>query len=287
MTITTLAQLQASILPIKTEQHWWGIIGSFISNWALTDTEAGWPVPIMSDLANGPSGTALTSYAGQLPMPPAVGGKNLYIAGVEAASTAPTAGIKAIQAIALYDRLWHSGPFTDNTNADQTVGSVAWPARDLNQSTNGVGVGIALFAGPTYQGFSTSGTFTMSYTNSAGTSGQIGTTRTLTANTNNNHFIPFYLAAGDVGVRSVESIAFTGTPATRTHLQLMAFRRLCLVPLDSRNEQNVFGQADMGFRLGVPLGLPRVFDSSVLFAAYHTMVLTHDLVNLNIQWAQG
>jgi hypothetical protein len=283
MAITTLESLKTCIQPLNTEQRWWGLSGGLSGlKWAVPDSDTGWPVGVQSALSNSPSGEALTSAPCQLPMPIPVSGKTIYVAGVEVFAEA-----HAIYALMLYDRLWHSGPFVNNTNDVQTVGSVAWPARDRNQSTDGSGVGIALFLSG--GGVGTLISYQISYTNSQGTPGRIGLTRTMSSSSYGpNLWIPFYLDVGDFGVRSVESLTVIGTPSNNTHVQLMAYRQITTIGMQDDVSQDPAGiDGNGGKRLAVPLGMPKVFDNSVVCVAVRYVSLSLGALNVNVSWAQG
>jgi len=115
----------------------------------------------------GLAGAALTTYAGQLPFTnPGAG--NSYLSRFSCASSATGTMILA-------DRLWHNSGFTITQTTAQTVNSAAWPARDADGSTNGVGVmvGMEVSTATTNAGAVTN--MTMSYTDDAGNAGATAT----------------------------------------------------------------------------------------------------------------
>lgn len=130
---------------------------------------------------------------------------SLYLEQVNQVATTSTS-------IVTWDILWVNTALSVTTTTAQTIASFpTLPARDDNGTTNGDGcmVGILFTAASTNAGTITNST--ISYTNSAGTSGRTGT-----LDTNTGDIIPatpvvgtvvwFQLAAGDLGVRSVQSI---------------------------------------------------------------------------------
>lgn len=156
--------------------------------------------------------------------------------------------------ILLVDRLWHNGGFTITSGAAQTVDSATFPARDADGATSGkgvlLGVEISSAAG------AAAPTITVSYTNSAGTSGRSATNAFATANSPGaGAFFPIGLQAGDVGVRSVQSLTLSASWLSGT-MNLVAYRILAEV-------------ASPGASLGGPGadalrgGLPRMYDGTV------------------------
>lgn len=197
----------------------------------------------------GLTGAALTSYAGQLPFPAAVGGKNVHVARLAGTTAAAGGWI-------LCDRLWHNSGFTQATTTAETVNSVAFPARDVNGSTNGVGVlvGLEVSTATTNAGAITN--TTMSYTNDAGTAGRTATIPSFPATGVAGTFVPFQLAAGDTGVRSIQSLT-KGTSYAGGTMHLVAYRPIMMLPF---TVTNIGAAVD-----GVSAGLPRMYDSSVPF----------------------
>ena len=120
----------------------------------------------------------------------------------------------------LCDRLWHNGGFTAVTSA-QTINSAAFPARDVNGSTNGVGVFVGMEYSAT--GAANTPTITVSYTNQAGTAGRTGSNLTTSSAPPAGTFVGLTMQAGDTGVQSVQTVAFTSAP-TAGSVNLVAYR---------------------------------------------------------------
>lgn len=119
------------------------------------------------------------------------------------------------------DRLWDNSGLSVTSTSAQSVSSAAWPARDINGSTNGEGVYVALEVS-TGLGNGVP-TVTLDYTNSAGTAGRTGTL-TIPANSSPaGMFYWFGLQAGDTGVRSIQNFTLSAT-CTSGAFHLVAYR---------------------------------------------------------------
>jgi hypothetical protein len=106
----------------------------------------------------------------------------------------------------MYDFLWVNSGLVVTTTTAQTVNSVTLPARDVNGSTNGAGVGAGILVATATTNASAITNTTMSYTNSEGTAGRTATISSFPATAAAGTFVPFQLAAGDRGIRSIQSI---------------------------------------------------------------------------------
>ncbi len=198
----------------------------------------------------GLSGAALTSYAGQIPIPAASG--NTYLSRFSGISSAQ-GGI-----LLLCDRLWHNSGFTITATTAQTVNSVGFPARDKNGTTGGDGVilGVEVSA---VTGAGTP-TITVSYTNQAGTAGRTGKNSVATnASSTAGTFYPIGLDAGDTGVRSVQTLTLSATWTSGT-IHLVAYRVLATLELSAAGLPNAVD--------ALTSGLPRLYDTSVPFLLY-------------------
>lgn len=200
----------------------------------------------------GVAGAALTSYPGQIPFTNPTSG-NTYLADLSLESNLAGTSL-------LLDRLWHNSGLDPTILTLQTVGSVAWPARDINGSTNGEGV----FIGLELSTAATAGTpaFTMNYTNSLGVTNRqgsniMGTSATAIAGT----FIPMILAPGDTGVRSVQSIIISNSGWTSAVMHLVAYRVLAAIGVNNANRVSKEGGP-------ISLGFPRLYDNTVPFSVF-------------------
>lgn len=198
----------------------------------------------------GLAGAALTAYSGQIPVPAAY--QNTHLARFSGVSSAQ-AGV-----LLLCDRLWHNSGFTITATTAQTVNSVAFPARDANGSTNGEGVLLGVEVS-TATGSGTP-TITASYTNQEGTAGKTGTNAVATVATSAaGTFYPLGLAAGDTGVRSVQSLTLSAT-WTSGVIHLVAYRVLASLELPAAGIPNAVD--------ALTSGMPKLHDGSVPFLIF-------------------
>jgi hypothetical protein len=196
--------------------------------------------------ATGLSGAALTSYAGLFPFTNPGGGDLSYIARLTGYNSAQNGQWL------LMDRLWHNSGITITSTGSQTITSAAWPARDNNGATDGVGVIVALEVSANV-GAGTP-TLTLGYTNSAGTAGRTATSILATAASPLAGSMYFFaLQAGDVGVRSIQTYQQSATWTSGT-VHLVAFR-----PLASIDVGTAGGSAGP-----LECGMPRLYDNTCI-----------------------
>lgn len=217
----------------------------------------------------GLAGAALTSYAGQIPVPAASG--NTHLSYFQCISSAQAGNV------VLADRLWHNSGFTITLTTAQTVNSVTWPSRDKNGATLGDGVylGVEVSAAT---GAGTP-TITVSYTNSAGTAGRTGTNTVATVATSAaGTFYPIGLQAGDVGVRSVQSLTLSATWTSGT-IHLVAYRPIMPLGLVA---------AGLPATVNAVTGnLARVYDNSVPMLIYRPQTTTTTQLTAYVKFTQG
>jgi hypothetical protein len=221
--------------------------------------------------APGLNGAALTSYAGQIPVPALVAGKNIHLARFEFAQAAN------VGAATLIDRLWHNSGLVVATTTAQAITPVALPSRDNNGLTDGSGVLAALEVSTTGTAGAITNT-TMSYTNELGVSGRTGTIASFPATPLLGTFVPFLLQAGDLGVRSVQSVTL-GTAYTTAVIHLVLYREICSLGSVMPNVVTSAGP--------VELALPRVYDSSVLQFLFLLSGTAAGITNAQLTFAQG
>lgn len=267
MAITSLDGIVAGLRP--PEDVWkTTFTGKVVGGYHSAFYIAGRPGAAAASTA-GVAGEALTSYAGQVPFPAAVGGQNVYLARFEASNTSGVGGVT------LCDRLWQNSGLSVTATTAQTVGSVAWPARDLDGATAGRGVQIALEVTATMG--SGAPLITLSYTNSAGVSGRTATASPSTTSQVGT-WVNFPLAAGDVGVRSVESLTLSAT-MTSGAFSLVAYRPVTTIACIANNIATD--------RDAIALGMPRFYDNSVPFLVYQLTATAGGIVDSAVTWAQG
>ena len=205
--------------------------------------------PSASVPSPGMGGAALTTYTGQIPFVNPTGGQYTYLGKFSIANS--QAGT-----VFIMDRLWHNSGINVTSTGAQAVTSVAWPARDANESTNGEQVLIAVEVTST-MGAATP-TITLDYTNSSGTAGRtgtniIGTTSAASA----GYFYPISLQAGDTGVRSIQNVTLSASWISGS-ISLVAYR--VLVRLETPFLPNTKNTLDT-----LSSGAVRFFDNSVPF----------------------
>ena len=220
--------------------------------------------------SDGAGGAAVTSYAGQIPFTNPTSG-NTYLARLQAQMT--VAGGTLI----LADRLWHNSGLGITTTGQQTVNSATWPARDANGSTDGVGVQIAIeVTGATGSG---TPTYTMVYTNSANSGSRNGTG--IIAGQSSSAIGAFYmmgLDAGDVGVRSIQTIGWSASMSSGS-VSIVAYRELARLELSGANTPNAIDILTGGF--------PRLYDNTVPFLIIIPSTTTASVVTGQVIWTQG
>lgn len=192
-----------------------------------------WSVGTSGMSGRATDGTTSTD-AGCMVIPNAASGNN-YLAAFNVTGSVAHAGF-------LHDWLWVNNGVTVTTTTAQTVNSVAWPSRDVNGATTGVGVnvGVLVVTATTNVGAVTN--MTLTYTNSAGTGSRTATIASFPATAVAGTFVPFQLAAGDVGVQSIQSWTL-GTSLGGGAVSLVAYRVL-------------LGQTMLLANVGTPQGIP-------------------------------
>jgi hypothetical protein len=188
--------------------------------------------------------------AGQIPHYDSA--SNSYIATFEACATQSGR-------LLVLDRLWHNGGFTITSTGAQSITSPTWPSRcptsgtDDTPATTGHGIMLAVeVSAATGAG---TPTITISYTNQAGTAGRTATNIIATVASSAigaTYFIG--LAAGDTGVRSVQSLTLSATWTSGT-INLVAYRLLSALNLAGAFIPNAVD--------AITGGLPRVYNGTV------------------------
>lgn len=168
------------------------------------------------------------------------------------------------------DRLYHNGGFSGTVTAAQTCGAAA-----LTRYTSGVGVEIWLEA---YTALgATSTTYTVSYTNQAGSTGRTGTyVGTLHAGVGCMGQVQ--LQAGDTGVKSVQTVTLTATTGTAGNFGVTLLYRLATLPVVS-----LCGAMMDPFMLG----MPQVVNSACLFKMWLPQTTTSGMWMTSLDIIQG
>lgn len=166
-----------------------------------------------------------SSKAGGLPV--TVGSGTLYLSSLSVA-----ASITGMYG--LLDILWMNSGIAVTTTTAQAITPVTAAARDNAGTSNGQGVIPVLYvSGATTNGSAITNT-TISYTNQDGVSGKTGTISSFPATAAVGTFMFINLAAGDTGVRSIESITL-GTSYGGGAIHLMLVRPIVMGPVTTAN----------------------------------------------------
>lgn len=132
-----------------------------------------------------------------------------------------------------FDVLWVNSGIAVATTTAQAIVSPTLPARDVNGTTNGEGCQIALLVTTANTNAAVISNSTVSYTNSDGTAGRTATLSAIVgsqipATPVIGTLIWFNLAAGDKGVRSIQSITL-GTSLVAGAVSLMITRDIATI----------------------------------------------------------
>ena len=148
----------------------------------------------------------------------------------------------------LADVLWVNTGLVVTTTTAQAITQPTLPLRDNSGSSNGHGIGAGILVTTATTNASHVNTISISYTNSAGTAGRIGVITLFPATAVVGTFVPFQLAAGDVGVRSIQSITL-GTTLGAGAISLIAFNFLGTCPVTIANVGSIAFQKQLDLRI--------------------------------------
>lgn len=251
MAITTLTGVESGLAPALYLAKSGSTSTDSSLYWLTSFYSAGYP-PAAVAPTPGISGTALTSYTGQIPFTNPVSG-NTYLAGLRRPYGGNPVSVNN-RTLMIVDRMWHNSGIDLTVITAQPVNSVTFPARDLNQSTNGEGVYLWLEVSSNLG--SGSPVVTVSYTNSAGVSGRTSSLlmswRSAAAA---GHVFPLGLETGDTGVRSIQSITFSVAVLTGA-LHLVAYRPIAMINASSAASNFSVDDA-------LTLAMPQLWNNSV------------------------
>lgn len=177
---------------------------------------------------------------------------NLYLTQVA------ISGSVAAEQLELVDALWYNTGLTVTTTTAQTFTTPTLPARDINGSTNGEGVSLALLTTTANTNAGTIATTTASYTDSEGNTGataafvamvgwQAPATPVITT------WMPFQLAAGDRGIRALTAASSGGITLGTSYgggaLSAVLYRSLLTLPNGLANSAQLVQLPSPGIRL--------------------------------------
>lgn len=130
----------------------------------------------------------------------------------------------------LIDLLWVNTGLVVTTLTAQAITPVALPARDAAGTTNGDDVQMGLLVTGATTNAAAITNCTASYTDQDGNAGATATMASFPATAVAGTLVPFQLATGDTGVRSVQSVTL-GTSLVAGAVSLVLFRIVAGVPV--------------------------------------------------------
>ena len=158
----------------------------------------------------------------------------------------------------LIDVLWYNTGLVVTTTTAQTTTSATLPARDVNGSTNGEGVELALLTTTANTNAAAIATTTASYTDSDGNAGNTATFFALAGfqapvSPVIGTWMPFNFATSDRGIRALASITL-GTSYVAGALSAVLYRPIAVVGVTTANVATTV----------VPTTATRLYDGSCL-----------------------
>lgn len=217
MAITTVQGIIDGLMPPVPQMKAAASLLNTTGWWVSGVYASGFPAA-MAAPSSGTAGAAITSRAGLISFTAPVSGETRL---AKMSSRAGGGGGVGCGHAMVIDRLWDNSGLSVTSTAAQSVSSAAWPARDINASTNGEGVYVALEVSSALgNGVPT---VTLDYTNSAGTAGRTGTLTIPNNGSPAGMFYWFGLQAGDTGVRSIQNFTLSAT-CTSGAFHLVAYR---------------------------------------------------------------
>jgi hypothetical protein len=276
MAITTVSQISA-LLPTSQRPFWAKSITQNYSSGVATSLFGNTGLPGQGATpSSGLGGDVPTSATtGALPFTNPTGGRLTYVGRLTGGLTHQTnAGSIALL---LYDRLWHNSGIDATSTGAQTISANDAGAVHLTRpDANGASVEawlqvyVAMGAGTP--------TVTLAYTDQDGNAETTGSSGALATTMPLGTTIPFQLASGDTGVRSIQTWTASGTFTSGTIG--LVLRRLVTVCACWAN------QPQRGYD-AVALGLPRVYDDACLEILF--IPLANNTINgaFNVRLVQG
>jgi hypothetical protein len=169
----------------------------------------------------------------------------------------------------LVDLLWYNTGIVVTTTTAQniTMPASSIPSRDLNGSTNGEGWNAAIYVTTATTNAGAITNTTISYTNESGTAGKTGTISSFPATAVAGTFVPIQLAAGDRGIRSIQSITL-GTSYGGGAISLVLYRNLYSI---ANPVANVGGIGDTYVTNGTGV---RIYNGTALWWVYRSSATT-------------
>ena len=148
----------------------------------------------------------------------------------------------------LADVLWVNTGLVVTTTTAQAITQPTLPLRDNLGTSNGFGVGAGILVTTATTNAAVINNITLQYTNSNGVAGRTGIITSFPATAVAGTFVPFQLAVGDVGIRSIQSITL-GTTLTAGAISLIAFNFLGTCPVTIANVGSIAFQKQLDLRI--------------------------------------
>lgn len=189
----------------------------------------------------GLAGRAVNSEKGKLEVAVPLTGYAYLEGAVFSTSVATTVG--------LIDILWVNSGLAPATTTAQTVNSVTFAARDMQETSNGRGVEIGILVTTATGNAGVVTTIAMSYTNADGTGTRNATIPSFPATCVAGSIIPFRYQEGDNGVRSVQTVTLGTTLGAGAVISLIAFRRVVSLGCYNVNSAASVNWNDDGVRM--------------------------------------
>jgi hypothetical protein len=249
MPLTTINQLTQAMkngqhLQIMKSTATTTVAGTVITLWDQAGT------PTAGSLAVGDTTSGLipsSATTGAMPFVNAGSGKKLYMAQFSGINSSVANWI-------YYDRLWHAGSFSAAATTTFTLSSQPALTRP---DANGVGAEIWLETSTTFTGSAT--VVTVTYTDQSGNTGHTSDSATFSTTARRMWMLP--LAAGDTGVRKIESVVVSGSGDATGAFNVIILRRLCELELSRFAKLTPFD--------AFALGLPRVYNDACITSMCH------------------
>jgi hypothetical protein len=172
----------------------------------------------------------------------------------------------------LIDRLWQNSGLSTTSTVAQAITPVALPARSADGTANGADVMAAIEWSAA--GGAGTPTVTLTYTDQDGNAGMSALMTAVTAPPSGTFEI-FSLAAGDTGIRSVQSFIQSATRTSGT-MHLVLFRLIAPIECTAPNVGNAID--------ALTSGMPRIYNDSVLQTLWFPTATAG--VNMNGQYIE-
>lgn len=179
-----------------------------------------------------------------------------------------SSGTNSVTSFLIIDRLSHQGGLSGNVTTTQTTNL---PTAALTRYTSGVGVFAALEIHTSLGTTDTSAT--TSYTNQAGTSGRTGSIVLGTMTPSAHSFYPMNLQAGDIGVRSVESVTFSVATGTVGACGIVLYKPIAMIPPERSNLSEVPATQIVGWNTGIDTDACLQLLMSTYSLAFYSIVI--------------